>query len=140
MTGSVSPEGADRMPDGPMSNGLQAPTYVPLTDVDEQLGQALLTMLARARIAAYLTDLVGGRVRLHVAADERADARTIVAAVLRATGDTLPEPQPPGEDPLAGMDTDAAFAELVSDWHVDTTVSSPKPLPNLKSDRLIVDT
>ena len=123
----------DMQPQGPDSNGLLAPMYVPLTDVDQAVGRVLLTTLGRARIAAYLTSVPGldddARRRLFVAADERSDARTIVASVLRSTGvdnpPTAPEtshsiPPEPVRDPLDGVDTEAAFAELVADWHVDT--------------------
>lgn len=112
------------------SNGLPALRYVPLMDITPQLGDVLLAALGRARIAAYLgesPDHPQGR-RLFVAAEERSDARTIVASVIRATGGTPPPipgqdgaPKPaaparPGEE----IDYDAAFADLVADWHVDT--------------------
>jgi hypothetical protein len=107
------------------TNGLVAPMYVPLTDVEDGVGRTLLDMLGRARIAAYLDAVPGAadgstRRRLFVAAEERADARTIVATVLRSSGADVPEAAEPPPDPLAGVDTDAAFAELVGDWHVDT--------------------
>lgn len=135
-------------PAGRVDNGLLATTYVPLTDVDDAVGRTLLTMLGRARIAAYLAPVelgpgpgpaaaaaaagsdapsaVGTR-RLFVAADERSDARAIVAAAMRA----MREPDgvaavdetaddEAAADPLSGMDTDAAFAAIVADWHVDT--------------------
>jgi hypothetical protein len=101
-----------------VDNGLEAPTYVPLTDVDAEIGVHLLTALGRARIAAYLDIRPGSLRRLFVAADERADARTIVAAAVRALGS--PEPPPVTADPLDGVDTDAEFAALIADWHVDT--------------------
>ena len=138
-------------PDGVrrVDNGLFAASYVPLTDVRPDVGSHLLIALGRARIAAYLDpapDDATGR-RLFVAAAERSDARTIVAAAVRGlgdekadaaldsglatadgdggdTGDTqaTDKPSPAGRvtDPLDGLDTDAAFAELVSDWHIDT--------------------
>jgi hypothetical protein len=107
---------------GRLDNGLRAPAYVPLTDVDAAVGQHLLTALGRARIAAYLgptPQSAEDRRRLFVASDERVDARTIVAAAVRALGRDEPEiaPQP---DPLEGVDTDAAFQALIADWHVDT--------------------
>ena len=119
----------DAQPTGQDSNGLLAPMYVPLTDVDREVGRALLSTLGRARIAAYLTAVPGlddeARRRLFVAADERSDARTIVASVLRASDAPVPSfreenRDEPRRDPLDGVDTEAAFAELVSDWHVDT--------------------
>jgi hypothetical protein len=117
----------ESQPPGPDSNGLLAPMYVPLTDVDQEVGRTLLTTLGRARIAAYLTGVPGvadeARRRLFVAADERSDARTIVASVLRSSGGAVaaaPAPEQPVRDPLDGVDTETAFAELVADWHVDT--------------------
>lgn len=119
MTGTAEPDGAG---EGlrRIGNGLVAVTYVPLTDVEPDLGRHLLDMLGRAHIAAYLDpvpDRPGNRKRLYVAAEERSDARTIVAAAVRG-GE--PGAARPDEDPLAGIDTDAAFSALVADWHVDT--------------------
>jgi hypothetical protein len=108
---------------GRLENGLFAISYVPLTDVEATLGGALLTALGRARIAAYLEPtpgLEGEQRRLFVAAEERSDARTIVAAAVRALGSPAAEMPERPEDPLAGVDTDAAFAALVADWHIDT--------------------
>ncbi|HVU91060.1 MAG TPA: hypothetical protein VHC23_02430 [Jatrophihabitans sp.] len=109
-------------PEGRLDNGLRAPAYVPLTDVDANVGQHLLTALGRARIAAYLGPTpqpAEDRRRLFVASDERVDARTIVAAAVRALGQGEPE-MAPSADPLQGIDTDAAFEALIADWHVDT--------------------
>lgn len=120
---------------GRLDNGLVAPAYVPLTDVDVEVGRHLLTALGRARIAAYLAPVLppGGLPgtavadevpqRLFVNADERSDARTIVAAAVRALGAGEQPPGPATDDPLAGLDTDAAFAALVADWHVDTVAA-----------------
>jgi hypothetical protein len=106
-----------------IDNGLQAAMYVPLTDVDATVGRHLLTALGRARIAAYLdAEPAPPLQRLFVAAEERGDARTIVRAAVRALGSDEPPPVPE-PDPLAGLDTDAAFAELVADWHVDTVAA-----------------
>ncbi|MEO9140527.1 MAG: hypothetical protein ABI345_15865 [Jatrophihabitans sp.] len=105
-------------------NGLRASAYVPLTDVEPAIGAALLIALGRARIAAYLVSSgphapSDDRRRLFVASEERIDARTIVAAAVRALGE--PEPDLPlPDDPLAGVDTDSAFNALIADWHVDT--------------------
>jgi hypothetical protein len=107
---------------GRLDNGLRALAYVPLTDVDPQVGQHLLTALGRARIAAYLGPLPpegGDQQRLFVASDDRVDARTIVVAAVRALGAEQPE-LPPQADPLAGVDTDAAFQDLVAGWKIDT--------------------
>jgi hypothetical protein len=118
------PEGLRRL-----DNGLVAPSYVPLTDVATEVGTHLLTALGRARIAAYLDpapDPGDERRRLFVASAERADARTIVAAAVRGLGTAEPESAEPPDrstDPLEGVDTDAAFAELIADWHVDTVAA-----------------
>jgi len=115
----------DRPPhSGRLDNGLIASAYTPLADVDEHVGRHLITALGRARIAAYLDSPPGPHDdgsaarerRIFVDAAERADARTVVAAALRALG----APESVTTDPLAGIDTDAMFAELVADWHVDT--------------------
>lgn len=111
-------------------NGLRASAYVPLTDVEPEIGQLLLTALGRARIAAYLASHepnpaadAGERRRLFVASEERTDARTIVAAAVRALGEPAPaldESPAVRPDPLDGVDTDTAFDALIADWHVDT--------------------
>jgi hypothetical protein len=121
---------ADDAARGPWNNGLLASSYVPLTDVAAPIAPRLLTALERARIAAYLADTADtdGTLRLYVASGERADARTIVAAVVRASSEQQPAdpaepPQPAApsnDDPLAGIDADAEFAALIADWHVDT--------------------
>jgi hypothetical protein len=120
VTGGIRPDsGADGL--RRIDNGLVAPTYVPLTDVEPDLGRQLLDMLGKARIAAYLTPPPAesdGRQRLFVAAEERADARTIVAAAVRGAADVARSESQ--DDPLAGVDTDAAFSELIADWRVDT--------------------
>ncbi len=110
-------------PRGPWNNGLLASSYVPLTDVSAPIAPQLLTALERARIAAYLAETPGsGALRLYVASGERSDARTIVAAVVRASGASDAEPAQPADpdDPLAKIDADAEFAALIADWHVDT--------------------
>ena len=120
-------------------NGLLAARYVPLTDVDPQVGEHLLTALGRARIAAYLTQRADDaeRRRLFVASDERVDARTIVAAAVRAldtedavldTDGTTSAEGTASADSTASADgdksqTDAAFAALVADWHIDTVAA-----------------
>lgn len=126
----MSEEDAALSPENPIgrwTNGLLAPSYVALTDVSLAMAPQLLTALERARIAAYLAQTANGAMlRLYVAAAERADARTIVASVLRALGgvgappDEQGDAEPAPPDPLDGIDTDAAFAALVADWHVDT--------------------
>ena len=126
--GPAAQPGGDDLP-RQQDNGLPAVRYVPLMDVSPEFGDVLLAALGRSRIAAYLDhspDHPAGR-RLFVAAEERVDARTIVSAVIRATGGTPPpvagEKAELRPDPLAGVDTDAAFADLIADWHVDTVTA-----------------
>ena len=119
-------------------NGLRATSYVALTDVRADVSEHVLTALRRARIAAYVDAGVGNRLRLFVAADERTDARTIVAAAVRGlaatqqaspetrNGDTVDGDAPPDAAPHGGSgaaDTEAAFAALVANWHVDTVAA-----------------
>jgi hypothetical protein len=107
---------------GRLDNGLHAPAYVPLTDVDPGVGEHLLSALGRARIAAYLGPTAhaeSAQKRLFVASDDHIDARTIVAAAVRALGGE----QPAAHDPLEGVDTNSAFDALVADWHVDTVAA-----------------
>lgn len=126
MTAEPTPEGSSPDQVGRVDNGLAAPSYVPLTDVDATVGGLLLTALGRARIAAYLAPQGAAEQeqrRLFVAADERSDARTIVAAAIRAMGGPPGELPERSDDPLAGVDTDAEFAALIADWHVDTVAA-----------------
>ena len=108
-----------------LDNGLRAVAYVPLTDVDPTVGAHLLTALGRARIAAYLstTAPTPDQRRLYVASEERVDARTIVAAAVRALGGAQPDLPDDAPDQLAGLDTDAEFQALIADWHVDTVTA-----------------
>lgn len=107
---------------GAWNNGLLASSYVALTDVSAPFGPQLLTALERARIPAYLaeTSTSDGALRLYVASSERSDARTIVAAVVRASGAQSGASADLPDDPLAGIDAEAEFARLIADWHVDT--------------------
>jgi len=98
-------------------NGLSATSYVPLADVDPDVGDHLLSALRRARIAAYLEPAAeADRQRLYVATGDRADARTIVQVAARADGESAMRPP----DLLDGVDTNAEFSALIADWHVDT--------------------
>lgn len=113
---------ADR-PDGDgaprLGNGLVAARYVPLTDIEPEVGKSLLTALARARIPAFLGSTPGRTEvrRLFVSAEERTDAKTIVAAVVRASGG-IPAALPDAQ--TADLDVDAEFADMIADWKVDT--------------------
>jgi hypothetical protein len=108
------------MTDGrPTDNGLHAPSYVALVDIDEAVGATLLAALQRARIAAYLGPAPDStRQRLFVATTERSDARAVVEVAARsATQDGVVPARP---DLLGGVDSRAEFDALVGDWHVDT--------------------
>jgi hypothetical protein len=100
-----------------LGNGLSAATFVPLAEVDADLGATLLNALGRARIAAYLEPSSPATRRLFVAADERTDARTIIVAASRGA-DQLQSLRV--ADEFDGRDTDAEFEALIGDWHVDT--------------------
>jgi hypothetical protein len=121
MTSDVDRPGERR------DNGLPASAFVPLADVDAEIGPDLLRVLERARIPAYLVPgafaAADGvvRERLYVAASERTDARTIVASAMRSIRPAETGGAPaPLTDPLDEIDTEAQFAELIADWHVDT--------------------
>ena len=121
-------------------NGLLAPAYVPLTDVAAELGDQALAALGRARIAAYLIRRrrrrrrtpaavrvrrgTGRRARCRRRRGPRAGWRRERPG--RTTGRTTRRPPPPA-DPLTGVDTDAAFADIIADWHVDTSTRSARP-------------
>jgi hypothetical protein len=109
-------EGATR------DNGLEAPAYVALADIDPSVGDALLSALRRARIAAYLEPMSSpeetSRQRLYVAADERTDARSVIEVAARSFAHDATAARRP--DLLAGVDAQAEFDALVGDWHVDT--------------------
>lgn len=136
MSRNARPEGNSFGPER-LDNGLRASAYVPLADLDAGVGAQILDALARARIAAYLTvsttppgsigpaavpALPSALRRLYVAADDRVDARTIVAAALRGTGVHAPE-LAAQRDPNDDVDTRANFDALVADWHVDTVAA-----------------
>ena len=109
-------EGATR------DNGLEAPAYVALADIDPSVGDVLLSALRRALIAAYLEPMSSpeetSRQRLYVAADERTDARSVIEVAARSFAHDATAARRP--DLLAGVDAQAEFDALVGDWHVDT--------------------
>jgi hypothetical protein len=128
----TSPEPASD-PGARLDNGLTAQRYTPITDIALETARHLLAALRRARIAAYLDEApqAGQRRRLFVDADERADARIVVAAAIRAldaeraTGADVPPRTAldSGLNLTGGLDTDAEFEALVADWHVDTVAA-----------------
>ncbi len=101
---------------GRRDNGLSAPAYVPLSAVEPRLAEHILDALRRARIAAYVVpaEPPDDRDQLFVAADERSDARSVVASAARSFAQTS------GDD---GLSSDHAFDDLVADWHVDTVAA-----------------
>jgi hypothetical protein len=103
-------------------NGLEAPAYVALADIDPSVGDALLTALRRARIAAYLEPTSPSeqtsRQRLYVAVGERTDARAVIEVAARSFAHEAAAARRP--DLLASVDAQAEFDALISDWHVDT--------------------
>jgi hypothetical protein len=130
----TSPEPASaRDPGVRLHNGLSAQRYAPISDIAAETAPHLLAALRRARIAAYVDEApqAGYRRRLFVDADERADARTVVAAAMRglgvesSTGATEPQRAAldSGLNLASGLDTDAEFEALVADWHVDTVAA-----------------
>ncbi|MBV9170453.1 MAG: hypothetical protein JOZ81_10255, partial [Chloroflexi bacterium] len=97
-------------------NGLDAAQFAPLVELDPQVGDTVLEALGRAGIAAYLEQPLppSERERLFVSRDDRTDARAIVGAATRSFLLAA------GADPAQ---TDAEFAGLIADWHVDTVAA-----------------
>ncbi|HEY7050181.1 MAG TPA: hypothetical protein VH373_23405, partial [Jatrophihabitantaceae bacterium] len=96
-------------------NGLDADTWVPLVDVEPDVGERLLVALRQARIPAYVEPAgEPDRRRLFVASPDRGDARIVVAAATRGEDAVLPL------DVLEGVDTNAEFNALVGEWDIDT--------------------
>jgi hypothetical protein len=101
---------------GRHGNGLDADTWVPLVDVEPDIGEQLLIALKRAAIPAYVEPAgEPHRNRLFVASADRGDARIVVEAATRGAGDDLVP-----LDVLDGVDTEAEFNALVGEWDVDT--------------------
>lgn len=116
-------------------NGLRASAYAVLIEIEESLGDRLLSALAERQIAAYVVPAQGPgastRLILHVDAQRRVPAGIVLAGLTPALAGELPadSEQAPEPAPSAGaagteqaasaesMADDAAFAELVADFH-----------------------
>jgi hypothetical protein len=136
--------GSSGQPPARRDNGLRADQFVALADVDPRLGEHLLDLLRLAEIPAYLEPSTDPRVavrypvsgpveRLYVHADQRQEARAVVVAAAHEAGESAeaiaadPPPAPPSAraDVLAGIDTDAEFARIVSGF---AGPSAPPPV------------
>lgn len=108
---------------GRRDNGLDSEAFAPVADVDPRLADHLLDVLGLRDVPAYVeptpaSDPVTAD-RLYVAADLTTEARQVLTEVASELGIEVsqhrfrnrPEPQP---DPLAGIDTDAAFAAIIA--------------------------
>ena len=126
MTGLPEPGGASVHRD----NGLPASRWVLLADVDPAVGERLLVTLAALEVPALLeippaAGQPGGSGSspsvLYVDADRQDDARSALA---RDFADSTRLRVPP-RTPAAEVDTDAAWAEIVSGW--DRSETGPVP-------------
>ena len=118
---------------GRRDNGLDSDAYAPVADVDPRLADHLLDVLGLRDVPAYVepTNQPVTADRLFVAADQTDVARQVLTELANELGievsagrRTEPDPKP---DPLAGIDTDTAFAAIVAelgelgrpllDWH-----------------------
>ncbi len=107
-------------------NGLRASTYSVLVEIEESLGDRLLSALAQRQIAAYVVPAAGPggttRLILHVDAQRRIPAGIVLAGLTPAPAGELPAEgeQPPDAGAPRSPDSladDAAFAELVAGFH-----------------------
>ncbi|SCX49897.1 hypothetical protein SAMN03159343_2298 [Klenkia marina] len=134
---------------GRRDNGLDAPLWHPLRDVDPRVGEHLLDVLRDEGIAAYLAPSTDDGPytrtqflpspptdRLFVDRARRADARTVVDAHADEHQPVEPTPQPTprrrrtdrAEDDAA---TDAEFARIVAAWQAEeaaTAQADPAPV------------
>jgi hypothetical protein len=126
----------------PRGNGLRASAYAVLIEIEESLGDPMLSALAARQIAAYVQPVPGPggttRLTLYVDALQRAPAGAVLAGLTPAmAGDPPPDTEgardgvPTG--PAAGeVADDAAFAALVEAFHrtpVERTWPDAEDLP-----------
>lgn len=136
---------------GRRDNGLDAPLWHPLRDVDPRVGEHLLDVLRDEGIAAYLAPSTDDGPytrtqflpspptdRLFVDRARRADARTLVDSHADDHEPAPPTTQPTtrptprrrrtdrAEDAAA---TDAEFARIVAAWHAEEAAQSAQPGP-----------
>jgi hypothetical protein len=120
---------------GRRDNGLDAPLWAPLRDVDPRVGEHLLDVLREAGIAAYLEPSadVGPYTRtvflpsppsdrLFVDRGRRTEARTLVD---QHGDEHARRPAPSPLDPALGLDEDAEWARIVAGY--DAEAAEPEP-------------
>lgn len=137
MTPEDSSEVGPRAASGRRDNGLQAPSWSAVAEVDPRVVPDLLSALAAVGIAAYSVPspgLVGGYLemrlparplsRLHVDASRRRDAEAVVRAEI--DGDLVPPSETavdgallPRAAPHLSAADDAAFAAIVAGWDTE---------------------
>lgn len=109
---------------GRRDNGLDSEAFAPVADVDPRLADHLLDVLGLRDVPAYVeptpaNDPVTAD-RLYVAADQIAEARKVLTEIATELGIEVSQHryrdrrEPPPPDPLAGIDTDAAFAAIIA--------------------------
>jgi hypothetical protein len=105
------------------SNGLRASAYAILLEIEESLGDAMLTALAARDIAAYVEPIAGPggttRLTLYVDVLQRAPAGVVLAGLTPAMAGDPPADETPVQRPKPSepSDEDAAFAALVEAFH-----------------------
>ncbi len=128
---------------GRRDNGLDSDSYAPVADVDPRLADHLLDVLGLRGVPAYV-EPTGDPVtadRLFVAAEQTELGRQVLSELAAELGIEVSasrhRPRSERPDPLAGIDTDTAFAAIVADlgelgrplldW--SSTLSADDPLP-----------
>jgi hypothetical protein len=123
------------------SNGLDAPRFTRLVDLDPQLATAVLDVLRTYGIAAYAAPVTGAKGgyldvhlpdrpidRISVDADKAEQARTVLTAELPALQADLegPDDDAPDRTPPAGTpEDDAAWAAIVAAYEASPDAPVP---------------